>query len=116
MTINVGGNPSAISGTQSGALSMYNAKNNTKKMVKAAHGKYTNNRVLIDTQFDKNFEAMCNRMNIHWFAKFLHPSIGGNVSRAVLCVLNKIMVSVPNYMENSFKSSNGWAVLSQLLP
>ena len=71
---------------------------------------------MIDTQFDKNFGALCKVMNIHWFAKFLHPSIGGNVSRAVLCVLNKIMVSVPTYMENSFKHSNGWAILSQLLP
>eukprot|EP01084_Bolivina_argentea_P307175 530892_1 len=38
--------------------------------------------VLIDTQFDKNFQSLCETMNIHWFAKFLHSSIGGNVSRA----------------------------------
>ena len=86
---------------------MYNAKigkNDAKKIVKAT-GKYQNNRVLIDTQFDKNFSALCGVMNIHWFAKFLHPSIGGNVSRAVLCVLNKIMVSVESYMETSFKNT-----------
>ncbi|ETO24353.1 hypothetical protein RFI_12805 [Reticulomyxa filosa] len=54
--------------------------------------------VLIDTDFLNNFAKMCEKLNIFWFAKLLSPILGGQVNRAALCVLNKIMTNSNDYM------------------
>ncbi|ETO11177.1 vacuolar sorting protein 9 domain-containing protein [Reticulomyxa filosa] len=56
-------------------------------------------QVLIDADFSTNFARMCDKLNIFWFAKLLSPALGGQVNRAALCVLNKILVTVDHYME-----------------
>ncbi|ETO23145.1 WD repeat and FYVE domain containing 3, partial [Reticulomyxa filosa] len=71
--------------------------------------------VLIDAEFGKHFAYMCEKLNVFWFAKFLSPTLGGQVNRASLCVLNKIMITVDNYM-NNFSSMSGFQLLALLLP
>ncbi|ETO23302.1 hypothetical protein RFI_13881, partial [Reticulomyxa filosa] len=69
----------------------------------------------MDAEFTTNFANMCDKFNILWFAKFLSPGLSGQVNRASLCVLNKMMITVDNYM-NAFCNASGFQILAMLIP